>query len=132
MTIPRVFAGTAVLVLVSAVACNRPQASREQAAEQVKSLVLSVLLVAVIMILLFRSWRIGCLAMIPAGIPVLLFFGLMGWSGLPLNVNTSVIASIAIGIAVDNCVHYLVHFRKYPGRGASASEIAPQLMARRK
>ena len=105
------------------------ETSDRVAAGQVKSLALSVLLIALIVILLFRSWKIGCLAMIPTGIPILLFFGLMGWSGLSLNVNTSMIANIAIGIAVDNCVHYLVHFRKNRGRGASTSEITQQSLA---
>ena len=61
----------------------------------------------------------GLIAIIPAGLPVLLCFGLMGWTGITLNVNTSLIANIAIGIAVNNCVHYLVHFQRNTRKGLS-------------
>ena len=59
---------------------------------------------------IIRGWP---LSLIPAGLPVLFFFGLLGWTGTPLNINTSVIANISIGIAVDNCIHYLIHFRRH-------------------
>jgi predicted RND superfamily exporter protein len=62
------------------------------------------------------------MALIPAGLPVFLYFGLMGWSSVPLNVNTSLIANIAIGIAVNNCVHYIVHFRRNLSKGHSIED----------
>jgi uncharacterized protein len=102
------------------------QTSDRVASEQVKTLVVSVLLIVSIVIFLFRSWKIGLLAMIPVGIPVLLFFGLMGWGHVDLNVNTSVIASIALGITVDNCVHYLAHFRRNFRSGFSIPDSARQ------
>jgi predicted RND superfamily exporter protein len=95
------------------------QTSNRVASEQAKSLLLSVLLISIIVILLFRSWKMGLIAIIPAGLPVLLCFGLMGWTGITLNVNTSLIANIAIGIAVNNCVHYLVHFQRNTRKGLS-------------
>lgn len=95
------------------------QTSDQVASQQVRSLAISVLLIALIVVILFRSGRIGLLAMIPAGIPIVLFFGLIGWFNVPLNVNTSVIASIALGIAVDNCVHYLVQFQRNTQKGLS-------------
>ncbi len=98
------------------------QTSDQVAREQVKSLVLSVLTIALIVIVLFRSWKLGVLALIPAALPVFLCFGLMGWSGTPLNVNTSLIANIAIGIAVNNCVHYIIHFRRNLSKGLSIEE----------
>jgi len=98
------------------------QASDQVAKGQVKSLVISVSTIALIVIVLFRSWKVGLMALIPAGLPVFLCFGLMGWSGVPLNVNTSLIANIAIGIAVNNCVHYIVHFRRNLSKGHSIED----------
>jgi len=98
------------------------QTSDQVAKEQVKSLVISVSTISLIVIVLFRSWKVGLLALIPAGLPVFLCFGLMGWSGAPLNVNTSLIANIAIGIAVNNCVHYIVHFRRNLFKGHSIED----------
>ena len=98
------------------------QTSDRVAAEQAKSLIFSVLLISAIVVILFRSFKIAGLAMVPAGLPVLLCFGLMGWSGVSLNVNTSLIANVAIGIAVNNCVHFLVHFQRNVRRGLSTAD----------
>jgi predicted RND superfamily exporter protein len=98
------------------------QTSDSVAEGQVESLLLSTLLIAAIVIVLFRSFKVGLLSLIPAGLPVLFFFGLLGWTGTPLNINTSVIANISIGIAVDNCIHYLIHFRRHRTRKLSVPE----------
>jgi uncharacterized protein len=100
------------------------QTSDRVATEQAKSLIFSVLLISAIVVILFRSFKIACLAMVPAGLPVLLCFGLMGWSGVALNVNTSLIANVAIGIAVNNCVHFLVHFQRNVRTGLSTADAA--------
>ena len=63
------------------------------------------------------------MCMITAGLPILIFFGVIGWAGISLNVNTSMIAAIAIGITVDNCVQYMISFKHYYERGYSP-EIA--------
>ncbi len=104
--------------------------SDQVAVEQVKSLLVSVALIALIVLLVFRSWRIGLQALGPAALPILLFFGLMGWAGIPLNANTSVIASIAIGIAIDNCIHYIVHFQRSTRSGLSIRDSTRQSLER--
>jgi len=109
-----------VQVSGSLVLMNRT--SDRVAAEQAKSLIFSVLLISAIVVIVFRSFKIACLAMIPAGLPVFLCFGLMGWSGVSLNVNTSLIANVAIGIAVNNCVHFLVHFQRNVRNGLSIAD----------
>jgi predicted RND superfamily exporter protein len=113
-----------VQVTGSLVLMNR--SSDQVAAEQSKSLMFSVLLIFAIVSVLFRSWKMGFLAIIPAGLPVFLCFGLMGWYGVSLNVNTSLIANIAIGIAVNNCVHYLVHFQRNLRRGLSVPDSSSE------
>ena len=68
-------------------------------------IVLGVL--AVVMVLLFWSLRVGLLAMIPNLLPIAVMLGLMGWLDLPLDGFTVMIASIAIGVGVDDTIHYL-------------------------
>jgi hypothetical protein len=102
------------------------QTSDRVATELAKSLAVSTGLIAVIVIFLFHSWKVGLLSLLPTGLPILLSFGLMGWTGISLNVNTNVIASIAIGIAVDNCVHYLVHFQRNFHRKLPIAQSARQ------
>ena len=72
-------------------------------------LVLVVLLMA--MILLFRSLRMGLMAMIPNVVPIAAMLGLMGWMDIRLDGFTVMIACIAIGIGVDDTIHYLHHLK---------------------
>ncbi len=76
----------------------------------VKSLTLTLVLIIAAMSLLFFSAKVGFLAIIPNLFPIVISFGLMGWLGIELSVATSLIASIAIGLAVDDTIHYLVRY----------------------
>jgi predicted RND superfamily exporter protein len=69
-----------------------------------------------------RSASIGLIAMIPNVIPVALFFGCLGWGAAPLSLPTSLIASIALGIAIDATAHYLVRYRAERLLGRSPAE----------
>jgi predicted RND superfamily exporter protein len=60
--------------------------------------------------------------MIPNVLPILLTMGLMGWLGITLNVTTVMIASIALGIAVDDTIHMLVRIRAERRAGRSHDE----------
>lgn len=62
--------------------------------------------------LLFMSLKAGFLSLIPNVIPILLNFGLMGLLDIPLNTGTALIATIAIGIAVDDTVHHMVRYSR--------------------
>lgn len=62
--------------------------------------------------LLFMSLKAGFLSLIPNVIPILFNFGLMGLLGIPLNTGTALIATIAIGIAVDDTVHHMVRYSR--------------------
>ena len=64
------------------------------------------------MIIVFRSFRIGLLSMIVNIIPAILTFGIMGWLNIPLNLVTAMVPSIAMGIAVDDTIHLMWRFSK--------------------
>ena len=61
---------------------------------------------------LFRSLRLAIIAIIPNLLPAAMVLGTMGWLGIPLNMMTITIASITIGIAVDDTIHYIHRFQK--------------------
>lgn len=63
-----------------------------------------------LMCMMFLSVRIGFLALVPNIIPIIILFGIMGWTGIPLNISTTLIAAMAIGIAIDDTIHYLGTF----------------------
>jgi len=58
-----------------------------------------------------RSVRLGWVAMIPNVVPVLIFFGVLGTGISPLSLPTSLIGSVALGIAIDATAHYIVRYR---------------------
>jgi predicted RND superfamily exporter protein len=93
--------GTLVLLMGSADTLAR---------QQVAGLAQVFVVLAVLLVALFRSVRLGLLSLVPNLFPVLLLFGIMGWTGIDLNVSTSMIACLAIGIAVDDTIHYLTAY----------------------
>jgi hypothetical protein len=74
---------------------------------QIESLALALGVIFVVLTLMFLSVRIGFLAVVPNVLPIMIFFGVMGWLGIHLNLGTSLIAAIALGIAIDSTIHYM-------------------------
>jgi hypothetical protein len=64
------------------------------------------------MSILFLSVRVGFLSLIPNIFPIVVLFGIVGWSGISLNISTSLIAVLAIGIAVDDTIHFFSAFNE--------------------
>ena len=79
---------------------------------QIKSLSITMVLVFGIMFILFMSSKVGLIAVLPNLFPIIINFGIMGWLGIELSMVTSLIASIAIGLAVDDTIHYLVRYNR--------------------
>jgi predicted RND superfamily exporter protein len=80
-------------------------------ASLVKGLSVSVLIVALVMGLLYRSVSMVVLSIIPNLIPLLFIAGIMGYFGINLKTSTSIIFTIAFGIAVDDTIHFLGKFK---------------------
>jgi hypothetical protein len=83
----------------------------EIAVGQAVSLTAALLIIYAILALLFASFRIGFLALIPNALPVLIYFGILGWTGVTLNVVTGLVGCLVLGIAVDDTIHMLVQFK---------------------
>lgn len=78
-----------------------------------ESYVFAFVVITLMMILLTGSIRIGFISMIPNLTPIIVTMGIMGWFGFPLNMFTMLIGAIAIGLAVDDTVHFMYNFRRY-------------------
>ena len=78
---------------------------------QFQSLALAVGIISVLMVLTLGSVQAGLLAIIPNLIPATLTFGLMGLLNIPLDGDTLMIAPLIIGIAVDDTIHFITHYR---------------------
>lgn len=75
------------------------------------SLGVALLLISVLMALLFRTFRLSLISLLPNVIPLLVVGGTMGFAGIILKPSTALIFSIAFGIAVDNTIHFLAKYR---------------------
>jgi len=69
------------------------------------------IVITLLMVLMLKSLKLGALAMIPNLAPIALMLGALGLVGVPLDLNNLLIASIALGIAVDDTIHFLHHFQ---------------------
>jgi len=79
---------------------------------QIKSLSIGLILIFGIMFLMFLSAKVGLIAILPNIYPIIVNFGIMGWLGIRLSMATGLIASIAIGLAVDDTIHYLHRYNR--------------------
>lgn len=78
---------------------------------QLSSFGLALVVITVIMFLIYGTIRYGIIAMLPNIFPILITVGVAGWFKIPLDSDTLLVLPIAIGIAVDDTIHFLTHYR---------------------
>lgn len=79
---------------------------------QKRGFLLAFIFIAVMMAILFQSVKLGLLAMIPNVFPPVAILGVMGWIEMPIDYSKLMIATVAIGIAVDDTIHHMARFRR--------------------
>lgn len=89
---------------------------------QLQSLCIAASVIALILFLVLKSFELGMLSLIPNLFPVIINFGLMGIFSIPLNTATALIAAVAIGIAVDDTIHFLTEYKKQIKKGCEVPE----------
>jgi predicted RND superfamily exporter protein len=84
----------------------------------------SFLLIAACMLALFRSVRILLCSLVPNVIPLIVTAGIMGWVGVRLKPSTVIVFSIALGIAIDITIRFLVNYKQErPGAGGASQAV---------
>ncbi len=78
---------------------------------QIKSIIISLIIVIILLSLMFRNVWIGFIGSVPIIITALISFGVMGFLNIPLNTTTALLSSIAIGIGIDYAVHFIEQYR---------------------
>ena len=76
------------------------------------SLSLAILLIALFMAWMFRSFKMILVSLIPNLLPLLVTAGMMGYLGVPIKPSTILVFSIAFGISVDDTIHFLAKYRQ--------------------
>jgi predicted RND superfamily exporter protein len=78
---------------------------------QIKSFSLALVIITGMLVVAFGSLQAGLIAIIPNLLPAVFAFGVMGLLGIPLDTDTLIIAPLIIGIAVDDTIHFIAHYR---------------------
>ncbi|MCD4714394.1 MAG: MMPL family transporter, partial [Clostridiales bacterium] len=90
---------------------------------QISSLLIAIIMVLIIVGLLLRSVAKGIYATIPIIATIIILFGFMGFTGIPLDIATVLVASIALGIGIDYSIHIITHFNhSFNGNGSDVEK----------
>jgi len=119
--------GVAVQASGQSVLTNR--AADYMAVNEVTSFVYTLAIIGLIHSALFLSVKAGLLSLVPNVIPVIYGFGLMGLLDIPLSTGTAMVATIAIGIAVDDTVHNMVTYSRQLNEHADERTAVVRTMA---
>jgi predicted RND superfamily exporter protein len=82
----------------------------------ITSLLFAVFLIAMLMVFMFRSFKMVVVSLIPNLLPLIITGGLMGYFGIPLKPSTILVFSIAFGLSVDDTIHFLAQYRQELGK----------------
>ena len=94
------------------------------------SFALALGVILIIITALFRSARLALVSLVPNAIPLLAALGFMGWSGIALGPTNSLVFAVAFGIAVDDTIHFLAHYRRRLAAGGTVEEAITEAMRR--
>jgi len=75
-------------------------------------IIFAVITVGILMAMLFRSWSMVFVSLVPNLIPLVITGGIMGWLGIPLKPSTLLVFNISFGITADDSVHFLAKYRQ--------------------
>ncbi len=88
----------------------------------VYGIIVALIVITIVITITFRSFTVGLLSLIPNIIPILLMFGLIGLTNVPFNLGLSMVAVVALGIVVDDTVHFITKFLQSRQAGYSITE----------
>jgi hypothetical protein len=95
---------------------------------QIASLIIATIFVIGIVSLILWSFSRGLIASIPIAVTIIILFGTMGLTNIPLNMGTVLVASIAMGIGIDYSIHFITHFHDGIKTGLTVPEAITQTM----
>jgi len=92
------------------------------------SYITAFILIAIMMMILLGSFKIGLTSMIPNVLPVIMALGFMSIVDMPLDMFTMLVGAIVIGLSVDDTVHFFHNFARYHNQGLSTRESVIKTM----
>ncbi len=98
------------VIEVSGMPYVNAQLDRSLLQSQITSLIIALILVIGLVSFIFKSAKEGFYASVPILATIAVLYGVMGFTGIPLNVVTVLVASVAMGIGIDYSIHFIAHF----------------------
>ncbi|OUR93576.1 hypothetical protein A9Q84_19095 [Halobacteriovorax marinus] len=95
-----------------------------------KSLSLSLIIITAILFLVFRSFKLGLISLIPNVVPIVFNFGILAMIGQTVDFTTAIVSSVCLGIAVDDTIHFLMHFKNQTDKGMSANDTLNDIFSK--
>ncbi|MBA1419593.1 MAG: MMPL family transporter [Epsilonproteobacteria bacterium] len=92
------------------------------------SLSLTILIISLMMLLIFKRLKILWILLLPNLLPVVLVIGMMGWLGLTIDMGVAIAGAIIIGVAVDDTIHFLVKYFDARKRGLGMAETFDEVL----
>jgi uncharacterized protein len=91
---------------------------------QIYSILSALATIFVLLIIIFRSLKIGLIATLPMVASIIILLGFMGWTGIPIDPATALLSSVMIGVGVDYTIHFVWRFRSEMESGHPAVDAA--------
>jgi predicted RND superfamily exporter protein len=95
-----------------------------------KSLSLSLVIITIILFLVFRSLKLGAISLIPNVVPIVFNFGVLAMIGQAVDFTTAIVSSVCLGIAVDDTIHFLMHYKDKTALGESPKKAMHDIFSK--
>ncbi len=102
--------------------------AKDVTATLIYSLSLTILIVSIMMLLIFKRLKILWILLLPNLLPVILVIGVMGWLGLTIDMGVAIAGAIIIGVAVDDTIHFLIKYFDARKRGLGMAETFDEVL----
>ena len=95
----------------------------------IESITLAVVMISLIMLLIFKNWRMLPLFIVPNILPIALVVGVMGWLDIDIDMGVAIAGAIIIGVAVDDTIHFMVKYIEARRRGDTLEEAMKYVLS---
>jgi hydrophobe/amphiphile efflux-3 (HAE3) family protein len=94
-----------------------------------ESISIAVIMISIVMLLIFRNWRMLPIFIVPNILPIALVVGVMGWVGIDIDMGVAIAGAIIIGVAVDDTIHFMVKYIEARKQGDSLEDAMRYVMS---
>ena len=93
------------------------------------SMLTAIFLIFLLMVYVFKSFKLGLFSMLPNIVPISFIVGLMMALNINFDMGTALVASVCLGIAIDDTIHFLFHYKRYRQEGLSVEVAIQKVLA---